>query len=160
MTDIDERPIKALFDHCTTVFDEMFKDAVPEETTERNYDAGEAKDYTETAATGYMIWTGHTTQLFARLGMATPYYTTVMQALKKMGCVEQVRRGGGNSMSKWRLVRKPEEEAFEAAEKIKKPTGGSLEAVKQQVRSLNERLTVLEDAFGSYVRTDIVNPKE
>lgn len=146
MTDTDERPMKALFDHCTTVFDEMFKEAVPEETAERNYDGGAAHDQPniEIVPSGYMIWTGHTTQLFARLGMATPYYTTVMRALKKMGCLEQVRRGGGNAQSKWRLVRRPEEDAFNAAELLKTPTQGSQKALEQQFRDLNARVTTLE----------------
>lgn len=139
MTDLnEEKPMKALYDHCVTVFDEMFKEAIPEEVDPRHPD-------TDPAETGYMIWTGHLTQLFARLGMATPLYTSVMQTLKKMGCAEQIRRGGGNSMSKWRLVRKPEEDYFNAAEKIKKPTQGTFAAMEQQMRDVNTRLTALED---------------
>lgn len=138
MTDTDDRPMKALYDHCVLIFEEMFKEAVPEEAVEGNDGPEE---------TGYMLWTGHLTQLFARLGMSTPYYTTVMQALKKMGCVEQIKRGGGNAMSKWRLVRKPEEEYFHAAEKLKKPTSGTVKGIEQQVRDLNNRVLVLEDAL-------------
>jgi hypothetical protein len=147
MTDTDEeRPMKALYDHCVTVFDEMFKEAVPEDVS------GVAPDLAEP---GYMIWTGHLTQVFARLGMATPYYTSVMSALKKMGCVEQVKRGGGNSMSKWRLVRRPEEDFFHAAEKLKSPTQGSQKALEQQMRDMNTRLTTLEDQWRDFVQAGI-----
>lgn len=148
MSDDEERPMKALYDHCNLIFDEMYKEAVPEETVVSRIEGDEQTPGTEvTTATGYMIWTGHTTHLFSRLGMATPYYTTVMTALKKMGCVEQIKRGGGNSMSKWRLVRKPEEDYFHAAEKLQKPVQGSQKALEQQVRDLNKRVTTLEDVL-------------
>lgn len=157
MSDIDEdKPMKALYEHCVTVFEEMQEEAVPEETTQINQ-AGAAGTPTagdvQTEANGYLIWTGHTTQVFARLGLATPYYTSVMQALKKMGCVEQVKRGGGNSMSKWRLVRPPEESIFEAAEKLKTPVGGTQKALEQQVRDLNKRVLKLEDWQHDFVQT-------
>lgn len=141
MSDVDEKPMKALYDHCVTVFEEMFKEAVPE-LPPGGEDVGD----------GYMIWTGHLTQLFARLGMATPYYTTVMQTLKKMSCVEQVKRGGGNAQSKWRLVRKPEEDFFTAAEKIKKPTQGTFASMEQQMRDMNKRLSDLEDNWRDFVQ--------
>jgi hypothetical protein len=143
--------MKALYDHCITVFDEMFKEAEPEEVPEGLRLDGEG-GAVKPEATGYMIWTGHTTQLFARLGMATPYYTTVMQALKKMGCVEQVKRGGGNSMSKWRLVRRPEEEFFEAAEKLKRPVQGSQKALEQQMRDMNKRLSDVESLLHDLIQ--------
>jgi hypothetical protein len=158
MTDTDEeRPMKALYDHCVTVFDEMFKEAVPEETAQLEKDgiAATARSDIEVVPSGYMIWTGHLTQVFARLGMATPYYTSVMSALKKMGCVEQVKRGGGNSMSKWRLVRRPEEDFFHAAEKLKLPTQGSQKALEQQVRDMNKRLTELEDQWRDFVQAGV-----
>jgi hypothetical protein len=152
MTDTTEvKPMKALYDHCILVFDSMFEEAVPEETVE-NVGHGDVDDPESEAPNGYMIWTGHTTQLFARLQMATPYYTSVMACLKKMGCIEQVKRGGGNAMSKWRLVRKPEEEYFHAAEKIKKPANGSFAAMEQQMRAMNIRLTNLEDLFNNLVQ--------
>jgi hypothetical protein len=159
MTDTDEKPMKALFDHCVTVFEEMFKEAVPEETAVRNYDGGPAMDQPniEIEPSGYMIWTGHTTQLFARLGMATPYYTTVMRALKKMGCVEQVRRGGGNAQSKWRLVRRPEEEFFHAAELLKMPVQGTQKALEQQMRDMNSRLSALEGQWHDFVQAGIAS---
>jgi hypothetical protein len=134
----DSKPMKALYDHCISVYEAMEEDAVPEE--------GVLEGVGATEDIGYMIWTGHTTQIFAKLGMATPYYTSVMSALKKMGCVEQVKRGGGNSMSKWRLVRRPEEEAFLAAEKIKTPVQGSQKALEQQVRDLTARVNTIQEA--------------
>ena len=152
MTDTDERPMKALYDHCITVFDEMFKEAEPEPAPDLREGLGAPDGEDVVTSSGYMIWTGHTTQLFARLGMATPYYTTVMQTLKKMGCVEQVKRGGGNSMSKWRLVRRPEEQFFEAAEKLKKPIQGTQKALEQQVRDLNNRVLTLEDRMHDLVQ--------
>jgi DNA-binding transcriptional regulator PaaX len=139
--------MKALFDHCITVFEEMMSEATPE----LDHDPA-----AETPATGYMIWTGHTTQLFARLGLSTPYYTTVMDRLKKMGCVEQIKRGGGNALSKWRLVRPPEEEFFHAAERMKKPTQGSHAALEQQVRSLSIRLSSLEQQWRDFIQNSPV----
>jgi hypothetical protein len=160
MTDLDEKPMKALYDHCVTVFEEMFKEAEPEERAINNYDGGPTMDQPQTVTeiTGYMIWTGHLTQLFARLGMSTPLYTGVMQTLKKMGCAEQLKRGGGNAKSVWRLVRKPEEEVFNAAEKLKRPTDGSFAALQQQFRDMNKRLSDVEervDALLASAKADV-----
>jgi hypothetical protein len=147
--------MKALYDHCMEIFEEMEREAVPEEEKVVLEGDEVTPDHESIEGTGYMIWTGHTTHLFSRLGKATPYYTSVMDALKKMGCVEQLKRGGGNSMSKWRLVRKPEEEFFHEAEKRKSPTQGSQKALEQQVRAMNIRITALEDQWRDFVQAGI-----
>jgi hypothetical protein len=128
--EIDEKPTKALYEHCRTVFNAMTDAAMPEDGSE------------------FLIYTGHLTRIFQEKGLAMPYYTAVMQTLKRMSCVEQLRRGGGNSQSKWRLVREPEESLFEAVQKFNKPRQGSLAAVEQQVAELRRRVDLVERAVG------------
>jgi hypothetical protein len=116
------------------VYEKMTADSVPEvvqvEGTQR--------------ATGFVTWTGHLTSLFQELGLATPYYTHVMQMLKQMGCVEQLKRGGGAALSQWRLVREPSEDAFKVAASRKKPRQGSFAGLEQQMRDLSKRVDALE----------------
>jgi hypothetical protein len=59
-----------------------------------------------------LIWTGHLTKLFGRLHLSTPYYTSVTRELKRMGCISQKRRGGGNAPSEWYILQEPTEELF------------------------------------------------
>src|SRR4051812_21707024 len=59
-----------------------------------------------------LIWSGHLTKLFARLRLSVPYYTSVTRELKRMGCIRQLRRGGGNAPSQWLILTEPTEELF------------------------------------------------
>lgn len=139
MTETEGAP-PAMFEHCKTVYEKMMESATLEKLTD---DVGVA-----TTETGFHIYEGHTTQLFQALALPTPYYTTVMRLLRRMSCIEQTRRGGGNSKSKWRLVRPPTLEAFEAAQSIDKPRDGSMAAAQQQIRDLTNRVKRLEQAVG------------
>ena len=47
------------------------------------------------------VWKGKSTQLISGLGIATPMYPKIFNALKEMGCIEQLRRGGGKASSVW-----------------------------------------------------------
>jgi|1185.fasta_scaffold65760_3 hypothetical protein len=91
----DEAPLPAIFGHACTVYKEMESEA--ELTTEEN---------------PQLIWEGHLTKLVARLHLSVPYYTSVTRELKRMGCIKQLRRGGGNASSQWLLVTEPTEELF------------------------------------------------
>jgi len=126
MSEGEERPTSVVFDHCVSVYNEMHQQSREE--------AGEG-----------LIYEGHLTKLITGdLGLATPRYTAVMNHLKAMGCVEQIRRGGGGSPSRWRLISAPVEETFRSIEDMKRPTTGKFAVVEQQVRDLNRRVLALE----------------
>jgi len=120
-----EKPTSVVFDHCLRVYNEMVDQARDEN------DVG-------------LVYEGHLTKLFAQLGMATPYYTAVMNHLKSMACVEQLRRGGGNSPSRWLLLREPNEEAYKSIESMNRAKSGKVGALEQQVRDLTKRVATLE----------------
>jgi hypothetical protein len=93
------------------------------------------------------VYTGHLTSLFAELQKPAPYYTDIMTALKAMGCVEQLRRGGGSAESKWVICYPPTEEGYLAylnnRSGSKKP--GKVEILEQQVRTLSTRVQDIEE---------------
>jgi len=92
-----------------------------------------------------LVYEGFLTRLFSDLQLATPYYTSVMQRLKKMGCVKQLSRGGGNSPSRWELIKDPVWEDFEIADQRRLRSATKLGQLEGQVTALNTRLTNLED---------------
>ncbi|SRR6266571_4015553 len=124
----DNKPTPAMFDHCTRVYKEML---------------AQAEDIA-----GDLVYTGYLTRLFQGLELSPPYYSTVRDLLVRMGCVEQLRRGGGNAQSKWRLVRKPTEEAFMAANAMNVQKGGKVANLEQGLQSMNNRLLKVEEILG------------
>jgi hypothetical protein len=125
--------MKALYEHCTNVYHDMLAESLPE--TPEDPDSA-------------LLYEGHLTKLVQRLELSTPYYTSVIQALKQMGCIEQLRRGGGNALSRWRLFHEPTEEAFNVVDGRKRPRTGTQAALEQQVRDLTGRVQLLELAVG------------
>lgn len=61
---------------------------------------------------GPRIYTGYLTRLFKDLYLSVPYYSSVMENLKRMKCVEQIKRGGGPAPSQWALVQPPDRMLF------------------------------------------------
>lgn len=117
----------ALFEHCVNVYKAMFDEAraVNNPTQEDGVDE-------------IIVYEGFLTQLITgRLNLSVPYYTTVMQALRNMGCVRQLRRGGSTTPSQWELIYEPNLAAFmeQKPERVRKPT-------KQDIR--DQRLDELE----------------
>lgn len=119
----EDRPTSMVYDHCKRVFEEMQSQARKEEDG--------------------LIYEGHLTKLFANLQLPTPYYTTVMNHLKSMNCVEQLRRGGGNSPSRWVLIAEPNEEAFKSIENVRRRSHGKVAGLEQQVRDLTRQVNTL-----------------
>jgi hypothetical protein len=108
------------------------------------------KDDIDQGNTRRFIYEGHLTKLFAELGLAVPYYTEVMQDLKKMRCVEQISRGGGKALSKWQLIQSPTEELYSdsKARPIQSgasPTHLTNQQLQQQIRDLNRQIQDLSN---------------
>jgi hypothetical protein len=91
-----------------------------------------------------LVYEGFLTRLFNQLELATPYYTSVMQRLRRMGCVRQLSRGGGNSPSRWELIKDPVWDDFEVAEQRRLQSTTKLGQLQGQVTSLNTRVQALE----------------
>lgn len=133
--------IKAVYGHCENVYKAMLK---------------ESHTITHGGETA-VVYEGFLTRLFNDLGLSMPHYSSVMTELKRMGCVEQIKRGGGGGKSQWRMLHAPTVEEFENA-----PVTTSLRAQKlqadlyQRVRDIEKRLEDLETA----VFVDVDNPVE
>lgn len=126
----DQETLPALFDHCTAVYGAMIKAAGTAVMEDDNH--------LEEDLRGKPVYEGHLTRLFAELGLSTPYYTSVMTRLKRMRCVEQLRRGGGNAHSRWVLKQEPTEALWNAAIQIRSRKGDRLSRLEQQVRDLQQ----------------------
>ena len=125
----ESKPTPVMFDHCVAVYERMVEEASDEG------DEG-------------LVYEGHLTKLFQDLNKPGPYYTTVMNYLRNMGCAEQIRRGGGSSMSRWKLITAPTEDAFNSFIAMRRPKRGKVASLEQQIRDLNRRVLRLESQGG------------
>jgi hypothetical protein len=129
MSDIkNDEPVKMLFHHCVDVYKAMFVESamvVPPLSEE---------------IPGMLVYEGHLTKLFQKLELSVPYYTSVRKQLIKMGCIKQLRRGGGNAMSQWELITEPTEELFIASGYKPNRAVGRTAQLEQQVRGLVQRV--------------------
>lgn len=144
----EDSPEPALLTHCRTIYAAMLKGATPHV----QYKQGVETETDEVEVSG-MAYEGHLTNLFADYGLSMPYYTTVKRLLEEMGCMRQLRRGGGAALSKWLLLNEPEPEAYQrASEKLAgAPKQGTNAGLKQQVNDLNNRLTRAEKTIQALV---------
>jgi hypothetical protein len=132
---MSSRPV-ALFDHCCSIFDLLMQESTQVE-----------EDF---------IYTGFTTKLFAKARLSTPYYTAVMRELIGMGCVEQLRRGGGGAPSQWKLLTRPTRALWDAKEGRSKPIKShNLDQVIQMLTALNERVAWLYQYLGVPNKEDL-----
>lgn len=99
--DEQEATIPAIFEHACNVYKTMEADAVLYWRDPQDQDKGKL-----------LVWEGHLTKLITGLNLSVPYYTSVTRELKRMGCIRQMRRGGGNATSQWELLREPSEELW------------------------------------------------
>lgn len=136
----DVKPAPLL--HCERVYERMHQ---------------EAKEVRETDVP-MLVWEGFTTQLLKNLELAVPYYSTIRRALLDMGCVKQLRRGGGTSPSQWELIKPPtmdlwmqmlqdRPDAGPGVGSVNAATKGDLKHLHQQVLDLKERVDNLEDSM-------------
>ena len=122
----------ALYEHCSTVYDAMLERS----RTDSVEGEGEVK-----------VYEGFSTKLFRELLLAVPYYTSVMDALQKMDCVRQIRRGGGSSPSVWIVLQPPTAELWDAMQAGTLPasTGTTtkrnrIDMLEQQMRDMRSML--------------------
>lgn len=112
--------------------------------------AEEAKDLNaeQTGTVAMVVWEGFFTKLIVdRMGLSVPYYSTVRRELMRMGCIRQLRRGGGSSPSQWELLREPTEELWHNAPAKRSLANTKQDATASQVQDLARRLTRMEENF-------------
>jgi hypothetical protein len=129
MSEHSDGPAPALYEWATKVFAAMKAEAQPDQVDGKPV----------------LTYTGHLTALFRNLEAPNPYYTTVKNALVAQGCMEQLRRGGGSSMSKWVLIKEPEEEGFRDAMQRGQRPRGKVAVLEQQLRDLKRRVGAMDD---------------
>lgn len=137
----------ALFDHCVRAYKAMLADSkavfeLKEDPPEAEYNTG-----------GHVIvYEGFLTQLITvQLSLSVPYYTSVRKALINMGCIRQLRRGGGSSASQWEMIREPTLEAFMSQVEVKEKKPDKYEATNAQILALGTRVTDLEETLHELV---------
>lgn len=137
----EEEPVPAVFLHCQAVYEAMFAKATKQ---------GDS-----------MVYEGFLTKLVTvELRLSVPYYTTITRALKEMGCIKPLRRGGSTTESQWEVCYEPTLEAYKEILKARKEdpdykpklTVAGKSAwrgqMEQQMKDLNERQTRIEVALG------------
>jgi hypothetical protein len=127
MNDDSDTPI--MYDHCMTVYKRMAGEAVIKEVE----------------GTRMAVWEGFLTGLIQNdLGLAVPYYSAIRAHLVRMGCMKQLRRGGGTSPSQWQVIKPPSKEQFATAEASGTALQRRKETHAQQINDLTTRIATLE----------------
>lgn len=130
----------ALYLHCTQTYEKMFEHA-----TKKHDDTGEE----------IIVYEGMLTRLITQeLYLPTPYYSLITQALKRMRCIRQLRRGGGSAPSQWELIQHPTEELFNNSRPIKVPGKNKQDMVQDQISALNTRVLKLETVLEKVIEDD------
>lgn len=128
-----------LLEHCGVVFEAMKQRAEPNDD-------------------GDLLYTGHLTHMFDEIGYSAPQYSDIMDALKRMDCVERIRRGSRNFPAIWKILREPTQELFEfMPEKPKTLTAQARATLEQKVDMMEERLKLLEDTVLPVAHAEIEN---
>lgn len=133
----------ALFDHCVNTYKAML-DSAKSVTTGDDGEDVELSD--DRLPNSIIVYEGFLTHLVTvELRLSVPYYTSIRKKLMEMGCIRQLKRGGGNSPSQWELIFEPTLEAFTKATPKKTPTQDKDAMLRDQVAQLAQRVSSLED---------------
>lgn len=129
----------AIFHHCCTVYAEM--DA---EASEVMFEGRKAK-----------LYEGFLTKLFQdQLNFSQAYYSQVMAELRRMGCVQSIKRGGGTSPSRWVLLQQPTYEIYINLGGKEYRQGGpkssrNLASMTDMFRDMEAKVTSMEDKYNT-----------
>ncbi len=131
----DEAP-PALYLHCVAAYDKMLQQA--------KYVGNNNK---------ILVYEGYLTQLIqGELSLSVPYYTSIRKKLLDMGCIRQLKRGGGTSPSQWELIFEPTLDNYTNATPSKVPKQTKESATNQQILTLNRRMDKLERTQGEIMK--------
>lgn len=145
----EEETTPADFLHSQLIYRDMFKDA-------KRMPVPDGADM--------IVYEGHLTKLFERNGFSTPYYSKITRKLKAMGCIRQLRRGGGGTESQWELRTEPTMELYHnmpSRLRATQSTASDLSAQNaQQIRNLTGRVAKLEETVEQLVLSLASNSNE
>lgn len=100
-----------------------------------------------------IVYEGFLTQLVTgQLNLSVPYFTSIRKTLINMGCIRQLRRGGGTAPSQWEMIMEPTPEAFLVQRPKREPKKDRYSALEDQIRALGTRITELEDTIDELVQ--------
>lgn len=130
--DLESAP-PALFDHACKVYRTMLSESTKVEREGQEL----------------IVYEGFLTKLVTeKLALSVPYYTSLREALMRMGCIRQLKRGGGTAPSQWELIYEPTLDAFMRAPLKKTQTRAgrvsTARAQQDQIMALNSRVSKLE----------------
>lgn len=99
-----------------------------------------------------VVWEGFLTRFITEeMHLSVPYYSSVTLALKRMGCIRQLRRGGGSSPSQWELITEPTTDLFDNALPSKLVPVSKTSQLQEQVDTLETRLKLIEDILENII---------
>lgn len=95
-----------------------------------------------------LIYTGYFSVLVQQdMNLPVPYYTEIKGSLVRLGCIEQLHRGGGKTPSVWKLYFPPEPHLFEQSRLqngVQRRRPASITRLEQSILLLNNRLLEVE----------------
>jgi hypothetical protein len=100
---------------------------------------------------GARTYRGKAYTLFNEANLSTSWYGQVMDALKRMNCVEMLSRGGGKRDSVWLLFRAPDPMYWSLVSNSQKSL--AKESQERILTSLIERIAELERTMNSVLLT-------
>lgn len=131
-----------LYLHCQQVYERMLSQAKKVEMLAPD------QSIDEEPHDSMIVWEGMLTRLItSEMNLSIPYYSYVTKALKQMGCIKQLRRGGGTSPSQWELIKAPNEETFVNQSPKRSVRKTKTDMMQDQIMSLNNRVLTLERAL-------------
>jgi hypothetical protein len=141
-----EETVPALYEHCVRAYKAMLAES------KVVLDGSNVSE--ESGFAGQMVvYEGFMTRLIVdQLSLSVPYYTSVRQALINMGCIKQLRRGGGTSPSQWEMIKDPTVEAFMKQRPDKKPKQTRDSMLQDQILAVANRVNELEDIVNDLVQ--------
>ena len=128
----------ALYEHCCETYKQMLI---------------ESKAIAGAEDAQIIVYEGFLTNLIThKLRKSVPYYGRIRTLLIDMGCIRQLKRGGGTAPSQWEMITEPQEEVFLKVYAPDKPQAGS------KLSKTNDRVTYLEEEVGR-LRSELNNIK-
>lgn len=138
--DEEEDTTPALYQHCVNTYQAMLSEASSRQDDQDNE---------------IIVWEGMFTALItSKLHLSVPYYTQITRALKRMGCIRQLKRGGGSAPSMWELITEPTEELFRNKMPQRKVQTDRIGMLQNQINDINRRLLILENSWQNFIEQE------
>jgi len=125
-----------MFQHCLLVYNTMMEQSV------------QGPDSMPSVYRGYL-----THLIRDELNLPLPYYTIIKRTLEQLGCIDQIKRGGGPQPSEWLLLHALDPLAY-AQLQYNEVRTSRLDVLEQAVASMNQRLGKVERILAARQRVE------